>query len=80
MGSHSPTDDASLLPSSRRRRETSIEPSNFMEQRWLQSSSIMLHAPSDWSAVFHFATPLTDLRVPMHAPSNGSAVFHFAAL
>lgn len=39
----------------------------------------LLHAPSDWSAVFHFATPLTDLRVPLHAPFNGSAVFHFVA-
>ena len=36
-----------------------------------------LHAPSDWSAVFHFVALLTDLRVNLHALSNGSAIFHF---
>ena len=36
-----------------------------------------LHAPSDWSAVFHFVTPLIDMRAPLHTPSDWSAVFHF---
>ncbi len=36
-----------------------------------------LHAPFDWSAVFHFVTPLTDMHIPLHAPSNQSAVFCF---
>ena len=38
-----------------------------------------LHAPSDWSAVFHFVAPLTDVRAPLHAPSGPTAVFHFVA-
>ena len=38
-----------------------------------------LHAPSDWSTVFHFVAPLTDTRIPLHVPSNWSAVFHFVA-
>jgi hypothetical protein len=38
-----------------------------------------LHAPLDWSAVFHFVAPLTDISAPLHAPSNQSAVFHFVA-
>ena len=40
---------------------------------------VPLHAPSDWSAVFHFVAPLTDMRTPLHAPSDRSAVFHFVA-
>jgi hypothetical protein len=38
-----------------------------------------LHAPSNWSAVFHFVAPLTDMRAPLHALSNRSAVPHFVA-
>ena len=38
-----------------------------------------LHAPSNWSAVFHFVAPLTDMHIPLHAPSDRSAVFHFVA-
>ena len=38
-----------------------------------------LHDPSNWSAVFHFVPPLTDMRTPLHAPSDWSAVFHFVA-
>jgi hypothetical protein len=38
-----------------------------------------LHAPSDWSAVFHFVALLTDMHIPLHAPSDRSAVFHFVA-
>jgi len=40
---------------------------------------IPLHALSDWSAVFHFVDPLTDMRTPLHAPSGPTAVFHFVA-
>jgi len=36
-----------------------------------------MHAPSDWSAVFHVVTPLTDICAPLHTPSDWSAVFHF---
>ncbi len=36
-----------------------------------------LHAPSNWSAVFHFVAPLTDMHIPLHALSDRSAVFHF---
>jgi hypothetical protein len=38
-----------------------------------------LHALSDWSAVSHFVTPLTDMRAHLHALSDRSAVFHFVA-
>ena len=38
-----------------------------------------LHAPSNWSAVFHFVAPLTDMHIPLHAPSDRSAVFHSVA-
>ncbi len=38
-----------------------------------------LHAPSNWSAIFHFVAPLTDMHIPLHAPSDWSAVFHFVA-
>ena len=38
-----------------------------------------LHAPSNWSAVSHFVTLLTDMCIPLHAPSNQSAVFRFVA-
>ena len=41
--------------------------------------AIPLHAPSNWSAVFHFVTPLSDMRVPLHATSNQSAVFRVIA-
>ncbi len=36
---------------------------------------------SDWSAVFHFVSPLTDIRAPLHAPSDWSSVSlsHFVA-
>ena len=34
-------------------------------------------APSNGSAVFHFVSPLTDMRTPLHALSDWSAVFHF---
>jgi len=37
----------------------------------------LLHAPSDWSAVFHFVASLTDMRTPLHNPSDWSAVFRF---
>jgi len=36
-----------------------------------------LHAPSDWSAIFHFVASLTDMHAPLHAPRDWSAVFHF---
>ena len=48
MESQAPTDEASLLTSSRRRSKISNVPSNFVERRWLQSSCIMLHAPISW--------------------------------
>ncbi len=38
-----------------------------------------LHAPSNWSAIFHFVALLTDMHIPLHAPSDWSAVFHFVA-
>ena len=38
-----------------------------------------LHAPSDWSAVFHFVASLTDMHAPLHAPSDPSVVSHFVA-
>jgi len=39
------------------------------------------HAPSDWSAAFHFVTPLTDMRAPLHTPSDwsGIGIFHFVS-
>ncbi len=45
----------------------------------LTDVSTPLHAPSNWSAVFHSVTPLTDMRVPVHALSDWSAVFHSVA-
>jgi len=38
-----------------------------------------LHAPSNWSAVFHIVAPLTNMSALLHAPSDPSAVFHFVA-
>jgi hypothetical protein len=38
-----------------------------------------LHAPSDWSVIFHFFDSLTDMRALLHAPSGPTAVFHFIA-
>jgi hypothetical protein len=38
-----------------------------------------MHAPSNWSAVFHLVAPLTDMRISLHALSKRSAIFHFVA-
>jgi hypothetical protein len=48
----------------------------YMLLLW-QTCTPLCVAPLDWSAVFHFLAPLTDLRIPMHAPFNRCAVFYF---